>query len=165
MISRKFFDFSEILRFFGHSAIIQKFFDFSTNFPFSDVKSPPALPKPTDIIIDDPLSSDDEEPNEELLQQIIQSAISNATVKSTNPVSLPPPKPNAQSALRENPMGMFRKGGASYMGMDEVTSRFHMEDSPRTYSVASGLSGLTIGSQKAELLKDNRLIHSISLTL
>lgn len=123
-----------------------------------DIKSPPALPKPADVLDDD---SSDDEINDDLLEQCIQSGISSATVKAlpaTNPLPLVPPKPVAiHPTVRENPIGMFRKGGAPLIGMDsEVTRNFHMEGSPRTFSIISGLSDLTVGSQRAGLFKDNR---------
>lgn len=123
-----------------------------------DIKSPPALPKPADVLDDD---SSDDDVNDDLLEQCIQSGISSATVKTlpaSNPLALPPAKPIATHPnLRENPIGMFRKGGAPLLGMDcEIANRFHMEDSPRTFSIISGLSDLTVGSQKIGLLKDNR---------
>lgn len=125
-----------------------------------DIKSPPALPEPSDILADD--SSDDENLGDasELLEQCIRIGI---TKKAPKPLAessgkndlgakLPP-----QHIVKENPIGMLRKGGNSFIetNYDEM-NRFHIEDSPYNFSIASGLSDLTVGSNSIGLFKVNR---------
>lgn len=59
--------------------------------------------------------------------------------------------------VKENPIGMMRKGGNAFIETNyDETNRFNIEDSPCNYSVASGLSDLTVGSHSVGLLKMNR---------
>lgn len=52
---------------------------------------------------------------------------------------------------------MLRKGGNSFIETNyDETNRFDIEDSPCNFSVASGLSDLTVGSNTVGLLKMNR---------
>lgn len=61
-----------------------------------------------------------------------------------------------QQIVKENPIGMLRQGGSMLPQMDEI-NRFHQnEDSPRTFSVMSALSDLTVGSNVAGLVNPNR---------
>lgn len=117
---------------------------------------------------DDSLSSDDEKiddtvDHEALLQKCIQDGINTST---TRLIGMPPL--NAHNRLptapkfpllvvKENPIGMLRKGGNAYIetNTDEM-NRFQIEDSPCNFSIASGLSDLTVGSNRAGLLKTNR---------
>lgn len=112
---------------------------------------------------DDSLSSEDDDvvdngDHEDLLQQCIQTGISKSTARSiineqnqsAGIVKLP-----LQQLIKENPIGMLRKGGNSYIETDEM-NRFHIEDSPCNFSIASGLSDLTVGSHSVGLLKTNR---------
>lgn len=117
-----------------------------------DIKSPPALPEPNDILADDSSSDDD-------IEEIIRTGL---TKKVTQPpsensgIKMPP-----QQIIKENPIGMLRKGGHSFIETNyDETNRFYIEDSPCNFSVASGLSDLTIGSHSAGLLKTTRLESS-----
>lgn len=66
-------------------------------------------------------------------------------------------KSHSHQIIKENPIRMLRKGGISFIETnDDETNRFHIEDSPCNFSIASGLSDLTIGSHKAGLLNGNR---------
>lgn len=52
---------------------------------------------------------------------------------------------------------MLRKGGNAFIETNyDETNRFDIEDSPCNFSVASGLSDLTVGSHTVGLLKINR---------
>lgn len=63
-----------------------------------------------------------------------------------------------QQIIKENPIGMLRKGGHSFIETNyDETNRFYIEDSPCNFSVASGLSDLTVESHSAGLLKTTRL--------
>lgn len=54
---------------------------------------------------------------------------------------------------------MLRKGGRSFIETNyDETNRFYIEDSPCNFSLASGLSDLTIESHTAGLLKMNRSV-------
>lgn len=67
-------------------------------------------------------------------------------------------KSASRQIIKENPIGMLRKGGNSFIETNyDETNRFNIEDSPCNYSVASsGLSDLTVGSHTVGLLKINR---------
>lgn len=66
-------------------------------------------------------------------------------------------KTASRQIIKENPIGMLRKGGNAYIETNyDETNRFHIEDSPCNFSVASGLSDLTVGSLTVGLLKTNR---------
>lgn len=107
-------------------------------------------------------SSDDENLGDasELLEQCIRIGITNKVTKSSADSSgkndfgakFPP-----QQIIKENPIGMLRKGGNSFIetNYDEM-NRFHIEDSPCNFSIASGLSDLTVGSHSIGLFKVNR---------
>ncbi|XP_055297152.1 adenomatous polyposis coli protein-like, partial [Sitodiplosis mosellana] len=123
-----------------------------------DIKSPPALPEPNDILPDDS-SSDDEDPVD-LLEQCIRTGITKNAVMSDDSerLDIGGVKLTPQQIFKENPIGMLRKGGNPFVknNFDE-TDRFHIEDSPCNYSIASGLSDLTIGSHRAGPIKVHRL--------
>lgn len=88
------------------------------------------------------------------MEQCIQTGISKTTSKSLPPINSEVKPMAMQQIVKENPIGMLRKGGCSYIDTNcEVANRFHIEDSPCNYSFASGLSDITVGSQKAGLLK------------
>lgn len=122
---------------------------------FEDIKSPPALPEPNDILADDS-SSDDEDPVD-LLEQCIRTGITKKAENSQNRLEMSGAQISSQQIFKENPIGMLRKGGNSFIktNFDEM-NRFHIEDSPCNYSIASGLSDLTVGSHTAGVLKMNR---------
>ncbi|XP_031627550.1 uncharacterized protein LOC116343560 [Contarinia nasturtii] len=133
-----------------------------------DIKSPPALPEPNDILPDDSSSEDDDLGGSaaDLLEQCIRSGITKKAIKPETSgipsgsklnrgIRLPP----QQMINKENPIGMLRKGGNSFIETNyDEPNRFHIEDSPCNFSIASGLSDLTVGS---EMLKVNRFIPSI----
>lgn len=106
-------------------------------------------------------SSDDENLGDasELLEQCIRIGITNKVTISTanssgkNDLGVKPP----QHIIKENPIGMLRKGGNSLIetNYDEM-NRFHIEDSPCNFSIASGFSDLTVGSHSIGLFKVNR---------
>lgn len=121
---------------------------------FLDIKSPPALPEPNEILADDSESDAD-------LDEIIRAGITKKASKLPSESSgikldiackLP-----LQQMIKENPIGMLRKGGNSFIETNyDETNHFNIEDSPCNFSVASGLSDLTVGSHTAGLLKMNR---------
>lgn len=122
---------------------------------YEDIKSPPALPEPNDILPNDSSSDDDDEfggSAADLLEQCIRSGITkpnDSGNKLNAEIRLAP-----QQIIKENPIGMLRKGGNSFIETNyDETNRFHIEDSPCNFSIASGLSDLTVGS---EMLKVNR---------
>lgn len=121
-----------------------------------DIKSPPALPEPNEILPDD--SSSDDEGGVDLLQQCIRTGISKKSIGSLAESSAMGEKLRSQDVVKENPIRMLRKGGNSFIetNYNDETNRFHIEDSPCNFSIASGLSDLTIGSHKAGLLTTNR---------
>lgn len=126
---------------------------------FQDIKSPPALPEPNNILPDD--SSSDDEGGADLLEQCIRTGISKKAADSlaeSSGIKLDvAAKMRSHQIIKENPIGMLRKGGNSFIETNyDETNRFHIEDSPCNFSVASGLSNLTIGSHKAGLLNANR---------
>lgn len=52
---------------------------------------------------------------------------------------------------------MLRQGGNAFIETNyDETNRFDIEDSPCNFSVASGLSDLTVGSHTVGLFKINR---------
>lgn len=66
--------------------------------------------------------------------------------------------------IKENPIGMLRKGGNAFIETNyDETNRFDIEDSPCNFSVASGLSDLTVGSHTVGLLKMNRFDYFYSI--
>lgn len=127
-----------------------------------DIKSPPALPEPNDILPDDLVSDDDLENPADLLEQCIRSGITkkaNKTPSNSSGIQLNIGcKPTQRQIIKENPIGLMRKGGKAYIETNyDETNRFNIEDSPCNYSVASGLSDLTVESHSVGLLKMNRL--------
>ena len=103
-------------------------------------------------------SSSDEDGQVDLLEQCIRTGITKKPVKPGSSgrleigAKLPP-----QHIVKENPIGMLRKGGNSFIETTyDETNRFHIEDSPYNHSIASGLSDLTVGSHSVGLLKVNR---------
>lgn len=133
-----------------------------------DIKSPPALPEPTDIL---PESDDDDfdENPADLLEQCIRTGITkkaNKAPSESSGIQLNIAcKPAAREIVKENPIGMLRKGGNAYIDVNtyDETNPFHIEDSPCNYSVASGLSDLTVGSHTAGVLKINRFVKKHTL--
>lgn len=94
------------------------------------------------------LSSDDDEnaDDEFLLQKCIQDGMQAMMRTSQHETNAPC---NSNQVYKENPMGMFRKGGNPYIDtVNDETSPFQVEDSPCNFSVVSGLSELTIESSK-----------------
>lgn len=149
--------------FFFLKKLIKTFCEFINNQAiFSQIqaiKSPPALPEPNEILQDD-LSSDDEG-GADLLEQCIRIGISKKTTDSmadSSGIKLEVgAKSHSHQIIKENPIRMLRKGGNSFIETnDDEPNRFHIEDSPCNFSIASGLSDLTIGSHKAGLLNGNR---------
>lgn len=103
-------------------------------------------------------SSSDDDDHVDLLQQCIRTGITKKVIKPESSgrleigVKLP-----SQQIVKENPIGMLRKGGNSFIETTyDEPNRFHIEDSPYSNSIASGLSDLTVGSHKVGLLKVNR---------
>lgn len=111
-------------------------------------------------------SSSDDDDAVDLLDQCIRTGITKKAVKPESSGKmemggrLPP-----QRIIKENPIGMLRKGGNSFIETTyDETNRFHIEDSPCNHSIASGLSDLTVGSHKAALFKVNRYVwYEISI--
>lgn len=105
--------------------------------------------------------SSDEEPNADddlLLQKCIEDGMQ-AMTRSSNNVSLTQSNPIEASRvlIKENPIGMFRKGGHHFVdSTNDETNRFQVEDSPCNYSIVSGLSDLTIGSNRIGIAKLQR---------
>lgn len=100
-------------------------------------------------------SDEDCNDDEQLLEQCIQAGINTSTVKRNE---LPPQQENVlpmrSFMVKENPIGMLRKGGPAFIEMNnDEMNRFNYEDSPCNYSVMSGLSDLTVGSHTARLFK------------
>lgn len=129
-----------------------------------DIKSPPALPEPTDILPNEPVSDDDFDENPaDLLEQCIRTGITKkakAPSESSGIQSNIGCKPAARQIIKENPIGLMRKGGHAFIETNyDETNRFDIEDSPCNYSVASGLSDLTVGSHSVGLLKMNRFVN------
>lgn len=123
-------------------------------FLVEDVKPTPVHPG---NVLPEVSSSDDEDPVD-LLEQCIQSGITKKAIKPESSgrmgmgAKLPP-----QQIVKENPIGMLRKGGNSFIDTNyDETNRFHIEDSPYAHSIASNLSDLTVGSHTAGLFKVNR---------
>lgn len=96
-----------------------------------------------------------------LLDQCIQAGINQSTKMPTsnalpqgadlsNEPSLP------QQVVKENPIGMLRQGGSMLPQIDEINRFQQNEDSPRTFSVMSALSDLTVGSNVAGLVNPSR---------
>lgn len=131
-----------------------------------DIKSPPALPEPADILpdLDDDLDGDDPV---DLLEQCIRSGITKKANKAPSEssgiqLSNMGCKPASRQMIKENPIGMLRKGGNAFIETNyDETNRFDIEDSPCNFSVASGLSDLTVGSNPVGLLKINRYEYSL----
>lgn len=104
--------------------------------------------------------------DDDILEQCIRDGIEKSTniskpivsqqsVIVSNTPSLP------QKLVKENPIGMFRKGGSSLHHpqiIDEVTCH-HQEDTPCNFSVMSALSDLTVGSNVAGLVNPNRYVN------
>lgn len=116
------------------------------------------MPEPSDILLHEP-SSDDEDYGEDLLEQCIQTGITKNTIKpenleiKVNTVN----RLSSQQIMKENPIEMLRKGGNSFIGTNyDEPNRFHIEDSPCNFSIASGLSDLTVGSHTVGLFQVNR---------
>lgn len=59
--------------------------------------------------------------------------------------------------LQENPLERLRRGAIPpYLPVGDETNQFRIEGSPKTFSVASGLSGITMGSEIVGLAKLKR---------
>lgn len=105
------------------------------------------------------LSSDDDDienaDDDFLIQKCIQDGMQ--AMMRTSQTETKPLICNSKPIFRENPIGMFRGGGNTFIetAADE-TSPFQVEDSPCNFSVVSGLSDLTIGSNKVGITKSER---------
>lgn len=107
-----------------------------------------------DILSDDSTSSSDMG-NENVLEQCIREGIEKTT--ANRPKSRTIIVQQRNTVIKENPIGMLRKGGIpSYMTAVDEMNRFQVEDSPCSYSVMSGLSDITVGSSVVGLAKINR---------
>lgn len=143
-----------------HLASEMRIVSFLTYLLLLDNKSTPTLPKPDDIFPDDSSSDEADENPDELLQQCIRSGITKTAPPA--PTHIPaikkvPARLPLQQLLKENPIGMLRKGGNSFIETNyDEPNRFQIEDSPCNFSIASGLSDLTVGSHTAGLLKINK---------
>lgn len=102
-------------------------------------------------------SSSDDEDHIDLLQQCIRTGMPKKVVNPECSDVKGGPQLPPQRIFKENAIGMLRQGGNSFIrdNFDEI-DRFHIEDTPCNYSTVSGLSDLSIGSQKAGVLKVDR---------
>lgn len=100
-------------------------------------------------------SDDDENVNDDfLLQKCIQDGMQ-AMMRTSQTETQPSSVCGSRTVYKENPLGMFRKGALVDATADE-TSPFQVEGSPCNFSIASGFSDLTIGSNKAGVMKPER---------
>lgn len=130
----------------------------------------PPLSLPVKLPRDAQSSSDDgdEADNDILLQKCIRDGIQTTTRSNEDSVGANTsssgigkigPLRTLPNHVKENPIGMLRKGGNSYIEsvLDE-TSRFNVEDSPCNFSVGSGLSELTIASNTPSAFNCHRFV-------
>lgn len=82
--------------------------------------------------------------------QLLEAAINDGIVKKSTV---------KQNDFEENPLERLRRGVIpSYLPVGDETSHFGIEGSPKTFSVASELSGITVGSEVIGLAKLKRYV-------
>lgn len=128
-------------------------------------KNPANGAKKNDNISDDSTSSSDAANDDHLLEQCIRDGIQKTLAikpkaqetNSTTTTTASPKNILPKTLVKENPLGMLRKGGIpSYMPSRDELSKFNVEDSPCSYSILSGLSDISVGSGVARLAKPSR---------
>lgn len=92
--------------------------------------------------------------DERLLEEAIKGGIAVKSGSRTNTVQRFPTQ-----MVAENPIDKMRRGALPpYLPVGDELSRFGVEDSPKTLSVKSGLSDLTVGSAAIGIAKLNRYV-------
>lgn len=118
----------------------------------------------------------DDAGHDDLLEKIIRDGIQKVTTTENKPTasgSTEPVPVLPKHIVKENPVRMFRKGGNPIMEIvSDETNRFHVEDSPCSFSVMSALSDLTVNSHREQLDRynhhpsssvDNHSLSSLSI--
>lgn len=130
----------------------------------SPTTAPPLPPRNMPPISNAPYNRDDfsvsdgsDIDDEALMKQCIRDGMQKCQGKPTpaqRNINVPNIPTLPSKLVKENPIGMLRKGGKSMVNplMDEVKG-YQEEGSPCTFSVMSGLSDLTVGSHVASLAK------------
>lgn len=109
-------------------------------------------------LLSDDSSNSSNENERSLLDELMRGGLAKSTKSNTRAnfnaqcvESLP------SHVFKENPINMLKKGGIStYAVSKDEMNRFHVEDSPCSFSVMSELSDITVGSSVAGLVPVNR---------
>lgn len=126
-------------------------------------QSKPSLPHSMDG--DSSSEASDDADHDDLLEKMIKDGIQKVTTSENKPSatsSTGPVPALPKHIVKENPVKMFRKGGNPIMELiSDETNRFHVEDSPCSFSVMSALSDLTMNSHREQLDRANQHPHFV----
>ncbi|KAJ6622508.1 Adenomatous polyposis coli protein [Pseudolycoriella hygida] len=115
-------------------------------------------------VLSDDSSGSCNENERSLLEELMRGGLAKTTKSSSKPdFTASPCEALPRQVYKENPIQMLKKGGIpAYISSKDETNKFHVEDSPCSFSVMSELSDITVGSSVAGLVPANRLNKTLA---